>query len=233
MYNLKELFLKVKGETNNFQNINADFLKRMPESILILRLVCGLTHLKLTEIYKERFDKVVRFNIFERRQKIGDKVGERLSKIFSENMPEKIEFDDIEKKYLQTQQEYVKNRHGDENDLEKIVKRILVDENIPFERTVYIRGKSNVPISADFVIPSLLKPKITIECKISRGFSGHDSFAKARIMSMNSIELGKILYIAVIDGRWSKNSINLLKNYCTIIKKENIKELLDAIQEKT
>ena len=233
MYNLRKLFFQIRKETNNFKIINTDVLKRTPGSILILRLICGLTHLKLTEIYKKKFDKIVRFNIYEnKREKIGNKIGERLSEIFLENIPKEIKLDDIEKKYLQMQT-YVKNRYGSENELEVMVKKMLIQNKILFKCNVSIKGKSSVPIDVDFTIPSSLNPKFVIECKTSKGFSGHDSFSKARIMSINAVELKakKIFYIAVIDGRWTKSSINLLKNYCILIKKDEIYKLPDFLHE--
>jgi hypothetical protein len=232
MYNFEKLFLATKKATDDFKIINAEILRNVPKGILILRLICGLTHLKLTEIYKEKFKKTVRFNLYEQEHdKIGKKVGDRLASIFIENLPDKIEYEKIKERYKKIEIGS-KSYHRIGKKLEEKVKKILEREKIKFNQGISIIGKSGIPIDVDFVIPSRIEPTFVIECKVLKGLSGHDSFRSSRIMALNSIELKvkKIKYIAIISGVWTKNSFKLLKNYCIVVPENKLNTLPQLIK---
>jgi len=217
----------------NFKKINPELIQKIPQSIFILRLVCGLTHLKLTEEYKRKYNKNVRFTPYEfNKQRIGKKVANRLSEIFQENLPDKIEYIDIEKKALAIKKRNSES-HGIGKGVEEKVIRFLKNEKIQFERNVSLRGRTGVPIDVDIVIPSKSSPLVAIECKLVRSFSGHYAFQYARVMVFNSIELSskKIKYVVVIGGDWTPNSLKLLENYCTVIKENELDNLKETILE--
>jgi hypothetical protein len=233
MDKFEKYFILVKNESKNFKKITPELIQKIPWSILILRLVCNLTHLKLTEEYKKRYGKNVRFTPYEyNKENIGKKIASRLSEIFQEYLPNKVEYSEIRQKFLKIK-EYNAGRHGIAKDFEEKVIKILNSYGIKFERNVSIMGKTNVPIDVDIVIPSKTNPKIAIECKIVRGLSGHYSFYHSRAMVLNSIELSykKIKYVAVIGGDWTPNSLKLLENYCTVVKEDNLNELKEVILE--
>jgi len=232
MYNFKSDFNKVKKLTNNFRNINSDSIISFPRSILVLRLICCLTHLDLTEIYNKKYGKTVRFNLFESGTPVGKKISSRLAEIFSENIPTDISFESAHEKYNEIQRRLGKNRIKGIS-LENKLNNLFLKNDIKFERNVCIPTSSGIRVDVDFAIPSKHKTKVAIECKISRGYSGHDSFLKARVMALNSIELQEknIKYISIVGGKWSPNALSLLNKYChRVIKEPDFNQVLNALR---
>jgi len=233
MDKFEESFISVKNNSNDFKVISPELIQKIPRSILILRLVCNLTHLKLTDEYKRKYNKTVRFTPYEyNRQNTGKKIASRLSEIFQENLPNRVDYSEIRQRFLKIK-EYNTGRHGIARNFEEKVIKILKNGGIKFERNVSIIGKTGVPIDVDIVIPSKTAPKIAIECKITRRLSGHYAFYHSRVMVLNAIELSskKIKYVAVIGGIWTPNSLKLLENYCSIVKEDNLNELKEVILE--
>lgn len=228
----RKLFVELKKDTNNFKLINRELFGKNPRYIRVFRAICNLNHLKLTEIYSRKFNKTVRFGGYESgAMNVGRKVSNRLIKIFKENFPREINYELIEKAFLNSQQ-YNEPRHKLGKKLESLVRESLLDHKIEFSKNVNIKGASGIPINVDFVIPSRNLPKIAIECKATKDIAGHYSISIARGLAINSVELRSknIKFIAFLGGRWTTNSIKLLENYCEIMRKNELDDLPNLIK---
>ena len=178
---LKKYFILIKDETKDFTKFDIDLLKRIPQSILILRIVLGIDHrkfAKMLNINDRGLRKYESLNSYIKPQ-TASKIVEVLNVIFkryNQNdiyLEKALENFRILKGFYGHRNLDSMTNHGltylakTQSIIENEVYALLNSANIPVERNCIIDG-INKKFNVDLAIPNISQPKIVIECFLFR-----------------------------------------------------------------
>lgn len=171
----KEFFELIRKETENFKKFDPNFLVRIPQSVMVFRVVLGINHRKFARILNINSRGLRKYEKLE--MKIKPATSKRLMKIIRNLYSEKS---DVSLENVLENFRVFKNFYGTRNlkscmnqgltvlamkrsPIELKIENIFKRSGIPFENNVIIEGNKK-RYNVDFVIPNSKKPKIVIEC---------------------------------------------------------------------
>jgi len=252
---LKKYLTLIKTETKNFTKFDIDLLKRIPQSILILRIVLGIDHrkfAKLLDINDRSLRKYESLNSYIKPQ-TANKIIKVLNELFKEYNKNEIYLEKVLENFriltgfFGHRNLMSMTNHGlihlgkTQSIIENEIYTLLNNANIPVQCNCIIEGV-NKKFNVDFVIPNTSQPKIVIESFIFKKSVKRNNWkSKALItdhrfqaLKMKNSDLITIMIVKstdrpVLDSYIKKSMATeiLNTNYCLINKEiENLPNLI-------
>ncbi len=172
---LENYFNLIKTETNNFTRFDVDLFKRIPQSILIFRIVLGIDHRKFAKILNINDRGLRKYESFRTwiKPQIAKKIVKSINALFSEykddiNLEKALENFRILTGFYGNRNLKSMTNHGlvrlakTQSIIEGEAYSLLNISRIPVERNCVVEGIKK-KFNVDFVIPSVSNPKIVIE----------------------------------------------------------------------